>query len=243
METILVVDDDPAVCEAIQTYLETAGYNALIAHDGVGMRNVMAGARVDLVILDLKLPGDDGFTLTRRLRSTSSVGIIILTGNEEEIDRIVGLELGADDYVAKPFSPRELLARIKTILRRTAGAPTENLVPLTDIRQFNGWRFDTIARRLLNPGGTEISLTTLEHNLLVAFSETPNKILDRDHLSGILQNRDWDPFDRSVDVLVGRLRAKIEIDPRHPKLIKTVRGVGYIFTVEAIEDLEQRNVA
>lgn len=243
METVLIVDDDPAICEAIQLYLETAGINALMARDGREMRATLDRTQVDLVILDLKLPGEDGFALTRHLRATSNVAIIIITGNEEEVDRVVGLELGADDYVAKPFSPRELLARIKTILRRTMAMTAVPSKYKTDLRYFSGWQFDTVSRNLIAPGGEEVSLTTQEYNLLAVFTDHPNDVFDRDRLSMALQNRKWDPFDRSVDVLVGRLRAKIEDDPKNPQLIKTVRSIGYIFTPGMVETLDQRDVA
>lgn len=226
-ERILVVDDDIGICEFLEDYLTTTGFTVFIANNGAEMRTVISENEIDLVLLDLMMPGEDGLTLTRYLRENSDVAIIILTGMDEEVDRVVGLEMGADDYVAKPFSSRELLARIKTVLRRTTATPT-NGVATGDIKQFAGWTFDKIARSLAAPDGGKVALTTMEFNLLSAFTDNPNQVLDRDKLLDLLQNRSWEPYDRSVDVLVGRLRSKIETDPKKPELIKTVRGIGYI---------------
>jgi len=191
------------------------------------MRSVLKDEEVDLVILDLVMPGEDGLTLTRSLRENSNVAIIILTGKDEEVDRIVGLEMGADDYVAKPFSSRELLARVKTVLRRTGEAPAP--AEAASATRFAGWRLDKVGRTLTSPAEDDIPLTTMEFNLLNAFTDNPNKVLDRDKLLDMVQHRNWEPYDRSVEVLVGRLRNKIETNPQKPELIKTVRGAGYVF--------------
>ena len=226
--TILVVDDEDDICLFLKDYLEAHGYDVFTANDGEGMRGVMKDEEVDLVILDLVMPGEDGLTLTRNLRENSNVAIIILTGKDEEVDRIVGLEMGADDYVAKPFSSRELLARVKTVLRRTSEA-TPAAVEAISATRFAGWRLDKVGRTLTSPDESDIPLTTMEFNLLNAFTDNPNKVLDRDKLLDMVQHRNWEPYDRSVDVLVGRLRNKIETNPQKPELIKTVRGAGYVF--------------
>ena len=193
------------------------------------MRRVLDSEDIDLVILDLVMPGEDGLTLTRSLRENSHVAIIILTGKDEEVDRIVGLEMGADDYVAKPFSSRELLARVKTVLRRTAETAALAANNAGSASRFAGWKLDKVGRTLFSPKEVEVPLTTMEFNLLNAFADNPNKVLDRDRLLDMVQHRNWEPYDRSVDVLVGRLRNKIESNPKKPELIKTVRGAGYVF--------------
>jgi len=233
---LLVVDDDPAICTVLKDYLEVQGYDVLVANDGAQMRKIMESSSVDLVILDLIMPGEDGLSLTRYLRESSDVAIIILTGKDDEVDRIVGLEMGADDYVAKPFNLRELLARVKTVLRRSQSQVGEPTTGPSSLTKFAGWSFDKIGRRLLSPSGEEVNLTTMEFNLLIAFTDNANKVLDRDTLLDILQNRSWEPEDRSIDVLVGRLRSKIEKDPKKPEFIKTVRGTDYVFatTVEHV---------
>ena len=201
------------------------------------MRAVMTNNDVDLVILDLVMPGKDGLTLTRYLREKSSVAVIILTGKDEEVDRIVGLEMGADDYVAKPFSSRELLARVKTVLRRfseNSGASSADATSRTT--HFSGWTFDKVARKLTSSTGEDVALTTMEFNLLTALTDNPNRVLDRDRLLDLLQNRTWEPYDRSIDVLVGRLRSKIEQNPKKPELIKTVRGTGYVLATTVEHD-------
>ncbi|MAF49805.1 MAG: response regulator [Rhodospirillales bacterium] len=232
METenkILVVDDEDDVCKFLKDYLEAHGYSTFTANDGDGMRKVMDSEDIDLVILDLVMPGEDGLTLTRSLRENSHVAIIILTGKDEEVDRIVGLEMGADDYVAKPFSSRKLLARVKTVLRRTAETAALAVNNAGSAKRFAGWKLDKVGRTLLSPKEVEVPLTTMEFNLLNAFADNPNKVLDRDRLLDMVQHRNWEPYDRSVDVLVGRLRNKIESNPKKPELIKTVRGAGYVF--------------
>ncbi len=231
---ILVVDDEPDIREFLKDYLEMQGFSVTTADSGEEMREAVDKAEYDLAILDLMMPGEDGLSLTRFLRENTDMAIIILTGRGDEIDRIVGLEMGADDYMAKPFNSRELLARVKSVLRRALEAPKKSEGEKEGLQQFSGWNFDKLARRLTSPDGEDVPLTTMEFNLLSAFTDHPNHVMDRDRLLDLLQSRSWEPYDRSVDVLVGRLRQKIEKDPKKPELIKTVRGAGYVLatTVE-----------
>jgi len=228
---ILIVDDQKEICEVVQEYLSGEGYKVSAAHDGPGMRRAMQSNRIDLVILDLMLPGEDGLTLARSLRDESSVGIIILTGRGETVDRIIGLEMGADDYLPKPFHLRELLARVKSVLRRVSSrSDKEKPAAQRHRARFAGWNLDLATRELLSPDGTEVRLTTGEFDLLAAFVNNANQVLSRDRLLDLARNREAGPFDRTIDVQVGRLRRKLEDDPERPTLIKTVRGTGYIFT-------------
>jgi two-component system, OmpR family, response regulator len=228
---ILVVDDQKEICEVVQQYLSSEGYRVSVANDGGGMRRVMGQADVDLVILDLMLPGEDGLTLARQLREESTVGIIILTGRGETVDRIIGLEMGADDYLPKPFHLRELLARVKSVLRRASSrAEKEKSGGARARARFAGWHLDLSTRELVSPDGGEVRLTTGEFDLLAAFVNNANQVLSRDRLLDLARNREAGPFDRTIDVQVGRLRRKLEPDPQKPTMIKTVRGTGYIFT-------------
>jgi two-component system, OmpR family, response regulator len=227
---ILIVDDEQEICGIVEEYLTGEGYRVSMAHDGAGMRRVMSQAPVDLVILDLMLPGEDGLTLARALRSESGIGIIILTGRGDTVDRIIGLEMGADDYLPKPFHLRELLARVKSVLRRVQGRTGDNPRPGRSRVRFAGWRFDLSSRELLSPAGREIRLTTGEFDLLAAFVNNANQVLSRDRLLDLARNREAGPFDRTIDVQVGRLRRKLDDDPQNPSIIKTVRGSGYMFT-------------
>ena len=227
---ILVVDDQQEICDVVQEYLTGEGYRVSIAHDGAGMRRVLSQAQTDLVILDLMLPGEDGLTLARLLRSESGIGIIILTGRGETVDRIIGLEMGADDYLPKPFHLRELLARVKSVLRRVQSRSEESSQSSRLRAHFAGWNLDMSSRELTSPGGQEVRLTTGEFDLLAAFVNNANQVLSRDRLLDLARNREAGPFDRTIDVQVGRLRRKLEDDPQNPTLIKTVRGSGYIFT-------------
>ena len=231
---ILIVDDQQEICDVVQEYLTGEGYRVSTAHDGAGMRRVMGQSPADLVILDLMLPGEDGLTLARALRSESGIGIIILTGRGETVDRIIGLEMGADDYLPKPFHLRELLARVKAVLRRAqdrgGGGAGGDGTPSRSRARFSGWNLDLSSRELTSPGGQEVRLTTGEFDLLTAFVHNANQVLTRDRLLDLARNREAGPFDRTIDVQVGRLRRKLEDDPQNPSLIKTVRGSGYIFT-------------
>jgi DNA-binding response OmpR family regulator len=228
---ILVVDDQNDICEVVQDYLVGEGYRVSTANDGTAMRRVIAQNTVDLVILDLMLPGEDGLTLAQALRGESNVGIIILPGRGETVDRIIGLEMGADDYLPKPFHLRELLARVKSVLRRVSARSNEK--PSSGNRskaRFAGWDLDLSTRELVSPAGSEVRLTTGEFDLLAAFVNNANQVLSRDRLLDLARNREAGPFDRTIDVQVGRLRRKLEEDPENPSMIKTVRGTGYIFT-------------
>jgi two-component system, OmpR family, response regulator len=223
---ILVVDDQQEICDAIREYLTNEGFRVSTANDGAGLREEMARAPVDLVILDLMLRGEDGLQLACELRSQSDIGIIMLTGRGETVDRIIGLEMGADDYLSKPFNLRELLARVRSVLRRgeRSDAPTRSRI------RFAGWTFDPTSRELLSPTGDDVRLTTGEFEVLSAFINHANQVLSRDRLLDLSRNREGGPFDRTMDVQVGRLRRKLEDDPKNPTMIKTVRGGGYIFT-------------
>jgi len=228
---IVVVDDQKEICDVVQEYLTGEGYRVSTANDGAGMRRAMAQGRVDLVILDLMLPGEDGLTLARSLREESpNIGIIILTGRGETVDRIIGLEMGADDYLPKPFHLRELLARVKSVLRRVSTRSAERPTAQRATARFSGWNLDLASRELRSPVGREVRLTTGEFDLLAAFVNNANQVLSRDRLLDLARNREAGPFDRTIDVQVGRLRRKLEDDPQRPTMIKTVRGSGYIFT-------------
>lgn len=230
---LLVVDDDREIRDLLARFLAKHGYRVTTARSGPDMRAELERGRFDLVILDLMLPGEDGLSLCRWLRATSDLPIVMLTAMGEETDRIVGLEMGADDYVPKPFNPRELLARIKAVLRRTgarAGAASEGNLPPGRHLSFEGFRLDLGKRELTAPDGALVQLSAGEFDLLVAFAEHPQRVLSRDQLLDLARGRSAVPFDRSIDVQVSRLRRKIEADPQEPLLIKTVRGGGYQFT-------------
>jgi DNA-binding response OmpR family regulator len=227
---ILVVDDQQEICDLVREYLTDEGFRVSTANDGVGLREQIAKGPVDLVILDLVLRGEDGLQLARELRSQSDIGIIMLTGRSETVDRIIGLEMGADDYLSKPFHLRELLARIRSVLRRGSTRGGDKLAALRSRIRFAGWSLDLGSRELLSPDGTEVRLTTGEFELLAAFVDHANQVLSRDRLLDLSRHREAGPFDRTIDVQVGRLRRKLEEDPKSPTMIKTVRGGGYIFT-------------
>jgi len=225
---ILVVDDDREIRTLLSEYLDNNGLRTVVAADGSGMWKALDEARIDLIVLDLMLPGDDGLQLCRTLRTRSSVPVIMLTARGQPIDRIIGLEMGADDYLAKPFEPRELLARIRSVLRRTDALPP-HLEPAPALRMgFAGWTLDLNARHLLNPDGVVVVLSGAEFRLLKIFLEHPNRVLNRDQLLNLTQGRDADPFERSIDLQVSRLRQKLGEDARSPQLIKTVRNEGYV---------------
>jgi DNA-binding response OmpR family regulator len=224
------VDDDAILRNRLRKYLQREGFNATALESGAALRDVIGQAPADLVILDLVMPGEDGLSLTRFLRERSDVGILILTGKGDTVDRVVGLEMGADDYLAKPFDLRELLARVRSILRRRNGART----PVGDNAAakrlcFDGWTIDMDRRELTAPDGTAVHLTAAEFKLLAAFVERPNRALSRDQLLDAVADREWSPYDRSIDLHISHLRQKIEVDPKNPGLIKTVRGAGYVF--------------
>jgi two-component system OmpR family response regulator len=226
---ILVVDDDREIRELLSRFLEKQGMRVSAARDAREARRLWPLGRYHIVVLDLMMPGEPGLDFARWLRSQSNVPILMLTAMAEETDRIVGLELGADDYVQKPFNPRELLARSRAILRRTNGEGPGLEADARPI-QFAGWILEPGRRRLLNPDGAEVPLTGGEYELLAALVERPNRILTRDMLMDLLRGRQAGPFDRAIDVAVSRLRRKLEDDGRNPNLIKTVRGGGYVLS-------------
>jgi len=225
---ILVVDDDLEIRTLLQTYLEKNGLHVILAADGEQMWQVLEQEDIALIVLDLMLPGDDGLTLCRNLRVKSNVAVIMLTARGDEMDRILGLEMGADDYLPKPFNPRELLARIKVILRRIQTGPVRRVDAESHSFYFSGWSLNTISRDLTSPEGVITPLSHSEYLLLEAFLTHPNHPLSRDRLLDLTRGRDADPFDRSIDVLVGRLRRRLGDDAKTPILIKTLRGEGYL---------------
>ncbi|MBI0535409.1 response regulator [Roseomonas sp. KE2513] len=234
METaphILVVDDDREIRELLARFLEKQGFRVTTAREAREARRAWPLGRYHIVVLDLMMPGESGLDFARWLRSQSDVPIVMLTAMGEETDRIVGLELGADDYVAKPFNPRELLARIRAVMRRAHGeGPRRD--PLPSAIRFGGWVLEPQRRRLLNPDGAEVPLTGGEYELLTVLVERPNRVLTRDMLMDLLRGRQAGPFDRAIDVAVSRLRRKLEDDGRNPSLIKTVRGGGYVLAAD-----------
>jgi two-component system OmpR family response regulator len=229
---ILVVDDDREIRDLLGKFLEKQSFRVTAARDAREARKLWPLGRYHLVVLDLMMPGESGLDLARWLRSQSEVPIVMLTAMGEETDRIVGLELGADDYVAKPFNPRELLARIRAVLRRaTADSSTDpGREPPAKVLRFAGWVLEPTRRRLLNPDGAEVPLTGGEYELLMVLVERPNRVLTRDMLMDLLRGRQAGPFDRAIDVAVSRLRRKLEDDGRNPQVIKTVRGGGYVLS-------------
>jgi DNA-binding response OmpR family regulator len=241
LQHILVVDDEARIRTMLRRYLEGEGFRISEAADGLAMRNVIESGPVDLVLLDLMMPGEDGLSLARYIRQHSQTPIIMLTGKGELIDRVAGLEAGADDYVAKPFHLREILARIRTVLRRIqapAPAPTPAPVaePASENLRFHGWRMDLLRRELRKPDGEPVPLTSSEFDLLRVFATHPNRVLNRDQLMELIKGREWEAYDRAIDTQIVRLRKKIEPDPGKPVLIKTVRGAGYVFAAAVTRD-------
>ena len=227
---ILVVDDDPGLRELLQEYLTTQGFEVETVADGVAMEQYLQQHGVRLVILDLMLPGEDGLALARKLRARGNLPIIMLSARGEDVDRIIGLEVGADDYLAKPFNPRELLARIRAVLRRNEEPQAKvNVTELPLLHRFGSYLLDMNTRSLAK-NGAEITLTAGEFNLLRIFVEHPNRVLNRDQLMDLMKGYERSPFDRSIDVRVTRLRRKIEADPAVPEYVRTVWGEGYLFT-------------
>jgi two-component system OmpR family response regulator len=226
---ILIVDDDREIRDLLSKFLTRNALRVSVARDEREMHKVMQDSSIDLLVLDAMLPGKDGFTICRELRAASRVPIIMLTAAGEETDRIVGLEMGADDYMSKPFNPRELLARMRAVLRRSSD-PGHATEPTGAAVRFAGWTLDVPRRQLLSPEGTLVTLSTGEFDLLVAFVEHPQRVLSREQLLDLARGRGPAPFDRSIDVQVSRLRRKIEPDPQSPTMISTVRGGGYVFT-------------
>lgn len=237
---VLVVDDDPVIRELLRTYLGDEGYEVFCAADAEQAEVLLAetshlGQPVELVLLDIRLPGKDGLTLTRELRVRSEIGIILITGRNDEIDRIVGLECGADDYVIKPLNPRELVSRTKNLVRRVRHAQAEHNPVRQVLKQFGDWLLDADRRRIIDSSGEETLLTQGEFQLLSTFLRNSGHTLNRDQLMDQIRNREWLPNDRSIDVLVGRLRRKLRDDPADPQLIITIHGAGYLFTATPSE--------
>jgi two-component system, OmpR family, response regulator len=228
---VLAIDDDPSVRQMIADYLCDNDIRVTSLHCGREIDEVLERETIDLVILDLRMPGEDGMAIAQRLRSESDIPIIMLTGRKEEADRVMGLELGADDYLTKPFSPRELLARIRALLRRSRSIATvaDGLARIRAYR-FAGWELGVRLRRLTTPDGKIISLTNIEFNLLVAFLASPERILSREQLLNLSRLHNDEVYDRAIDVQVGRLRKKLKLSEVHDHLIRTERGVGYVFT-------------
>jgi two-component system OmpR family response regulator len=224
---ILIVDDDREIRSLLADYLEDNGFQACSVPDGCGMWRQLDRGPADLVVLDLNLPGEDGLTLCRDLRGRSSVPVIMLTARSEPLDRVLGLEMGADDYMVKPFEPRELLARIRNVLRRHS-QETDGRNSDAKRMRFGEWTLDLVARHLLSPRGTVVILSGAEFRLLKVLLQHPNRVLNRDQLSLLTKGRDADPLDRSIDLQVSRLRQKLEEDAKHPAVLKTVRNEGYV---------------
>jgi len=228
---IAILDDDPEIRSLLEQNLRGASFEVSTASNGRDLKTILEHQTIDLIVLDLMLPGEDGLTICRELRAESNIPIIMLTAMTHEADRIIGLEMGADDYLTKPFSPRELVARIKATLRRQGMVTTQS----EDRRRtamFEGWKLDVVRRELRDPDDVLVDLTSGEFDLLAALIERPNRLMTRDLLLDITKGRQADVFDRSIDITISRLRQKIEEDPKNPQFIKTVRGKGYIFSAE-----------
>jgi two-component system OmpR family response regulator len=233
---LLIVDDDREIRSLLAQYLEKHDFRTTAVADGREMRRVLERSHVDLIVLDLMLPGEDGLSLCRELRARSQIPILMLTARGEDVDRIIGLELGADDYLAKPFNPRELLGRVRAILRRTAHAPRDPSPENVRGFAFGGWRLDTITRALTDAAGKAVALSGAEYRLLAVLLGAGNRVLTRAQLTELLRGRDADPFDRSIDVRVSRLRQILGDDARAPQIIKTVYGEGYVIGVNVVAE-------
>ncbi|MCC6608630.1 MAG: response regulator [Burkholderiales bacterium] len=228
---VLAVDDDPAIRRLVADYLAENDLRVTVAGSGGEMLAVLAAEAIDMVVMDLRMPSEDGMRLARDLRERSGIPIIILTGKRDVADRVMALELGADDYITKPFNPRELLARIRAVLRRYHAAVADGHAAAARVYRFGGWELKTGTRRVVSSNGEAIELTAGEFNLLLALLAAPQRVLTRDQLLAMSRVHDGEVYDRSVDVQIFRLRRKIEDDPSHPHLIKTERGVGYVFSM------------
>lgn len=240
---VVIVDDEEEIRAMVAEYLSAHGLTTSTAADGEELRAILARGPVDLVLLDVTMPGEDGLSIGRRLRDHVSCGIIFLTGAAGVVDRVAGLELGADDYITKPFDPRELLARVRSVLRRLKVGAASSIAAATTttdrprrVVRFGACCLDLDARRLANGQGEDIPITAMEFDLLEAFAERPNRVLSRDQLLDLAHGKDWEPFDRSIDIRIARLRRKIEIDPGKPRAIRTVRGLGYMFVPSPITE-------
>ncbi len=238
-QRVLVVDDDPKICRLLTRFLTGEGFEVATVGDGDSMWRKLQVWPCDLIVLDLRLPGgEDGLNIARRLREDSDVALIMLSGRSECVDKVVGLEIGADDYVTKPFDLRELLARIRSALRRTGHLRFDHVAPMRRGRvvRFSGWTLDIDLRRLTSPAGDMVELTTYEFELLAILACRPRRPLSRDQIADLIGHRQREPDDRSIDVMIGKLRRKLNDEPRAPQLIRTIRGVGYLFTPAATGD-------
>ncbi len=233
---ILVVDDHSEIRDLLKRFLEQHGMRVSCARDGKEMKRLLDEREFDLLVLDLMMPGEDGLTLCRELRAKSRLPIIMLTAMGEETDRIIGLEMGADDYLSKPFNPRELLARIKAVMRRTQAESLPVPETLTRDLRFDRWLLDVNRRELVDEEGVGMSLSTAEFDLLKVFLERPQRVLSRDQLLDLARGREAVAFDRAIDTLVSRLRRKLERDPKNPELIKTIWGGGYLFAADVTQE-------
>lgn len=231
-DAILIVDDDSEIRGLLRDYLSRQGYHAVAVAEGRGMWQALERGRFDLIVLDVMLPGEDGLTLCRNLRARCDTPVIMLTALGDEMDRIVGLEMGADDYLAKPFNPRELLARIKAVLRRARTLPDSRESASSARILFGDWTLDVTHRHLLSPEGHVVTLSGGEFRLLLVFLDHPNRVLSRDQLLDFTQGRDGGPFERSIDMQVARLRRRLREDAKEPAIIKTVRSAGYVLAVD-----------
>lgn len=226
----LLVEDDAEIGELISRYLENNGIAVTRVINGEALDARMAADEYDILILDLNLPGEDGFSICRRVRAAGDMPIVIVTAQGEDVDKILGLEMGADDYIVKPFNPRELLARIRAVLRRTEPQSRSESAPASQSFHFLGWRLNLLAREVVSPNGMKIAMTGAEFDLLHALCENPNRVLTRDQLINMTHGPTAGPFERSIDVLISRLRQKIEKDPKNPTMIQTVRSEGYMLS-------------
>jgi two-component system, OmpR family, response regulator len=235
-EHIVIVDDDALLRGRLAAYLTSEGYRVTTADSAAAFRSIMRRERIDLVLVDITMPGENGLSLTRFLREQSEIGVVILTGKGDPIDRAIGLEVGADDYVAKPFHLRELLARVRSVLRRTGTRPDRDPGVAAPVVRFAGWRLDLAKRTLTSARGEAVPLTTAEYQLLEAFVAHPNQVLGRERLLQLVVGRKWQPYDRTIDQHISRVRRKLEQDPKQPELIKSIRGQGYLFAAQVERD-------
>ena len=229
---ILIVDDDREIRSLLGDYLQKNGYRVTAVANGAEMQSVLAVEAVSLIVLDLMLPGEDGLVLCRNIRAKSEIPVLMLTAKGDDMDRIIGLEMGADDYLPKPFNPRELLARIKSILRRSKSQPESASPEDASVVRFSGWRLDTLSRQLTSPSGIAVPLSGAEYRLLRVFVDHANRVLSRDQLMDLCRGKEMFPFDRSIDVQVSRLRQRLGDDAKEPQLIKTIRGEGYMLAAK-----------
>ncbi|HEX6114351.1 MAG TPA: response regulator transcription factor [Geminicoccaceae bacterium] len=229
---IVIVDDDELLRNRLSAYLAREGFRVTTAESAARFRDLMGREHIDLALVDLTMPGENGLSLTRFLRERSDIGVVILTGKGDPIDRAIGLEVGADDYVAKPFHPRELLARVRSVLRRTKRRSDRVMASVAPVMRFAGWQFDLAKRTLASPRGKAVHLTAAEFQLLQALVANANQVIGRDRLLELVAGRHWEPDDRTVDQHISRLRRKLEKNPKRPELIKSVRGRGYLFAAQ-----------